>query len=234
MKILNLAFVIVIALSSFQLTSAQKPQSISSAGQQKTISADEFGKLEYQARIKLESNDRRVKTVEEIFSGTGSTPIETSTEIYESAFKSSDKMRVVKEIKNASGASSKTGFMMIGRERYSIDESGKWILNPRSGWGGGRGSGSGSATVDTRVYKFIGKSKFQGKPVLIYEVSGKHRTYFNDESVETDETTRYWFSPDGKMLLRQEGTNLYPTLNLRVKKLIVNEYNAQVNIQAPR
>lgn len=232
MKILSLIFAAaVIVLSACQLVTAQKPQNLSAAGKGKIITESEFGALVYQAREKLEAQNHRVKTIEEVFSGANAAPDEIRTEIDESA-PAADKMRVVLEIKNAAGAMSKTGFMMIGKERYRIDANGEWVLDPGSGWGGGVGRGSGGAERDTRIYKFIGKSTLAGKPVLVYEVSGIHPGYFNKQFAETDETTRYWFSPDGK-LLRREGTNAYPDLNLRVKTLVVNEYNARVNIQPP-
>ena len=220
---------ILITLLAYQFVFAQKTQNRFSTGKEKIITKDEFNALKYKAINALESQNYRVKTVEEILSGASAVPDETRTEVRESA---PDKMRIVMEIKKAGSIGSKTGFMMIGKARYSLDTSGNWILDPRAGYGSGVGSGSGGAQRDTRIYKFIGRTKLAGKPVLVYEVSGLYPSYFNERFVETDEVMRYWFSPDGK-LLRQEVTSNYPALNLRVKKIVVNEYNPRLSIQAP-
>ncbi len=230
MRILNLiSAVITIFMLACQIVSGQKMPDKFPTGQGKIITEAEFDKLKYKAQQKLESQNYRTRTVEEIFSGSKKVPDEIQVTVYESARPTG--MRVVTETKTSVGGIAKTGFMMIDDDRYRIDMNGEWILDPRAGYGGGVGMGSGTKQIP-QVYRFIGKSILEGKRVLVYEVSGKRQSYFRKQFTEVNEQTRYWFSVDGR-LLRQEGTEDYAELNLRVKKLVINTYNANIKIQAP-
>lgn len=217
--------VIILSLTC-QIVFGQKPGNKSPNKTEKIITEDQFDKLKYASQKKLEAGNYQITTVEEVFYGSSTKPGEVKTTIYESA--PPDRMRVTEETKTSDGVS-KTGFMMIDKNRYRIGEDGQWLLDPRAGYGGGVGAGSGTVPIP-KIYKFIGKSVFQGKPVLIYEVSGKNSTYFRKQFLEADEKTRYWFSPDGK-LLQSEGVELFAELNLRIKRLEKNTFNAKPDIR---
>ncbi len=230
MKNLILLFISAMIFSSLcQNAFGQKTDNKSLNKPGKLITKEEFDALEYASYKKLRTGNYQITTVEEIFVGANTKPNEVKTTVYESAL--SDRMRVTDETKTSQGETSKTGFMMIDKNRYRIDADGKWILDPRSGYGSGVGSGNGKKPIP-QTYKFIGKSVLEGKPVLIYEVSGKHSAYLYEQFLKADEQTRYWFSPDGK-LLQSEGVNVFSDLNVRVKKLVKNKFNAKLDIQAP-
>ncbi|MGI8493953.1 MAG: hypothetical protein ACR2L1_01405 [Pyrinomonadaceae bacterium] len=212
-----------------QVAFGQKPDNKTPSKPGTIITEGDLAALKYASEDKLKSGNYQITTVEEILSGSNTKPDEVKTTIYQSM--PPDKMRVTEETKTSDGGVSKTGFMMIDKNRYRIDADGKWLRDPRAGYGSGVGSGSGRKTIP-QTYKFIGKSVLEGKPILIYEVSGKHSTYFNKQFLEADEQTRYWFSPDGK-LLQSEGVNVFSDLNVRVKKLVKNKFNAKLYIQAP-
>jgi hypothetical protein len=227
MKVFNLiAATITISMLACQIVSAQNATQQPRTKPMQTITEDEFGILRYKAHQKLESQPFRTITVEEVFSNSETVPVETTKTVYESAYPLGS--RVVTETKTSEGIS-RTGFMMIKDDRYRMDTNGVWILDPRAGYGSAVGSGSGVKPIP-QVYTFIGESTLEGKPVFIYEVSGKRASYFRKRFTETDEQTRYWFSRNG-MLLRVEGVDNYPSLNIRVKKLVINQYNANIKIQ---
>jgi hypothetical protein len=232
MKILNLiTAAATISMLACQLVSAQKIPNRFPTKPGKIVTEAEFNKLKYNARLKLESQRHRTRTVEEIFFGSKTVPDQVKSTVEESA--PPDKFREVEEIKTSEGGISKTGFMRIGKDRYQIDSSGKWMPDADSGYGRGSGMGNGNGkTPPPQIYQFIGKSILEGKRTFVYEVSGKHDSHFGEQSAESDEQTRYWFSEDGR-LLRREGTENYTALNRRVKKLIINQYDVDIRILKP-
>jgi hypothetical protein len=229
MKIFKLIIAtITVSILACQIISAQDATQQPATKPMQTITEYEFDILKHQAHQKLQSQPFRTITLEEVFSNSETVPFEITKTVYESAYPLG--MRVVTETKTSEGIS-RTGFMRIKDDRYRMDTNGVWVLDPRAGYGSAVGSGSGVKPIP-QVYTFIGESTLEGKPVFIYEVSGKRASYFRKRFTETDEQTRYWFTKDG-MLLRVEGVENYPSLNIRVKKLVINQYNANIKIQAP-
>lgn len=226
MIIKNFVLLLCILSCSYSGIFAQQAQRKFAPDEKKTISREKFDELKSNAEDKLRNGNYRKKSVFEIFTGANSTPDEITTEISEGS-KLSDSYRFIKEIIRDGKFVSRTGSMRIGADGYSLSADGSWVRV------GGSGSGRGSGMQkDERVFKFAGKSKFKGKQVLIYEVSGAHGIFFIKDFVEANENSRYIFTSDYK-LQHVETTNDFLSLGMKTKTTIVNEYNAVVNIKAP-